>query len=167
MATLSSTSRADLWLRLFALLVPKEIRRQFLDDLLAERREMQERGVSRIRIELASFNEILNGIAQHVPLEPMAAGVTVRPQLAERAAWIGWIAWRIAGPALLVGFLVGPAPLFWYGVCSLALAFTCVITVTVAGPAPLSLHQRSCWPCSPSSCWARSEGWPTCSPARG
>ena len=136
-----SKSGGDRWLRLFAILVPREIRRQFVRDLIAERQEMRDKKEQPALVFFVSFKVILDGIAQHMPLQTAPSRSIAQPPLADRAAVFGWIAWRISGPALLCGYLFGSASVFWTGVAVLVLAFASVIAVAVAGRAPMSVKQ--------------------------
>lgn len=136
-----SRPRGDRWYRLLAILVPRDIRHQFLGDLLQEREDMRERGDLPALIMLFSFKEVLNGIAQHMPLRPEPSGAIGQTALAERAAPVGWIAWRISGPALFCGYVFGSGAVFWTGVAMLVLAFASVLAVAMAGRPPLTPAQ--------------------------
>ena len=135
-------SHAQVWVKLLSCAVPGDIRPRFREDLLETRRALREQGLSRIRIEAACFRELINGIAQHMPLRPLSSGVSPRPQLAERCARVGWVAWRMVGVALLAGFAV-PHLIAYAGVL-MALTLACVVTITLTAPLELSPQQRRC-----------------------
>ncbi len=133
---------AQVWTKLLSYAVPGDIRPQFREDLLETRHSMREQGLSHLRIEAACFRELINGIAQHMPLKPLSSGVSPRPQLAERCARVGWVAWRMTGVALLAGFAV-PHLIAYAGVL-MALTLACVVTITLTAPLELSPQQRRC-----------------------
>lgn len=133
-----TAGRGDWWLGLLGHLVPRNIRHHFVGDLLQEREEMRGRGVSRLRMNLRSAWEMVNGIVQHVPLAPEPAGTLEQPVLAERAALVGWLAWRACGPALFLGYVVGPFAVFWAGVALLAIAVVSLVVVAATARASLS-----------------------------
>ncbi len=136
-----SKPSGDHWLRLLSILVPREIRHQLVGDLIAERQEMRDQKEQPALIFFLSLKEILDGIAQHMPLQPAPSGSIAQPPLADRAAVFGWIAWRISGPALLCGYLFGSASVFWTGVAVLVLAFASVLAVAMAGREPMTVSQ--------------------------
>jgi hypothetical protein len=136
-----SKSGSNRWLRLFSILVPGDIRHQFVGDLIAEREEMRDQNEQPALIFFMSLKEILSGIAQHMPLRPAPTGSIAQPPLADRAALFGWIAWRISGPALLCGYLFGSGAVFWTGVAMLVLAFASVLAVAMAGREPMTAPQ--------------------------
>ncbi len=135
-------SHAQVWVKLLSCAVPGDIRPQFREDLLETRRALRDQGLSRIRIEAACFRELINGIAQHMPLRPLSSGVCPRPQLAESCARVGWVAWRMAGVTLLAGFAV--PHLIGYAALLMGLALACVVTITLTGPLDFSPQQRRC-----------------------
>ncbi len=130
------------WVKLFALVVPGDIRRDFTANLLADRREMQARGVSALRMNFSLLCEILNGFAQYAPLRPVVAASSPKPRIAERAAIGGNIAWRCAGPALLVGYLLSSTLLLVLGGLLLAGAFGCLVTVASTSGNPMPERQQ-------------------------
>jgi hypothetical protein len=121
--------RGDRWLGFLAVLIPGNIRHHFLADLLKDREEMRARGVSRVWTNLRSAWEIVNGVVQRVPLAPEPHGAPDTPAAAEHAATAGWLAWRLCGPALFLGYMVGPAAVFWVGVTMLGVAVAALVTV--------------------------------------
>jgi hypothetical protein len=125
------------WVRALALLVPGDIRREFRADLEADRYEMCERGVSPLMMNLAAGRDLLAGFAQYAPLRPVVAGTSPKPRVALRAALGGWIGWRIAGPALLIGYVLGSTLLIVLGGLLLAGAFGCLVTVAATAENPL------------------------------
>ena len=133
---------AQAWVKLLSYAVPGDIRPQFREELLETRRALREQGLGRIRIEAACFRELINGIAQHMPLRPLSSGVSPRPQLAERCARVGWVAWRMVGVALLASFAV-PHLIAYAGVL-MVLTLACVVTITLTAPLELSPQQRRC-----------------------
>ncbi len=136
-----SKPASNRWLRLFSILVPGEIRHQFVGDLIAERQEMRDQKEQPALIFLMTLKVILDGIAQHMPLQPAPSGSIAQPPLAYRAALFGRIAWRISGPALFCGYLFGSGAVFWTGVAMLVLAFASVLAVAIAGREPMTVSQ--------------------------
>ena len=130
------------WVKLLALVVPGDIRRDFTANLLADRREMQARGVSPLRINFSLVCSLLNGFAQYAPLRPVVAATSPKPRIAERGALIGSIAWRCAGPALLVGYLLSSTLLLVLGGILLAAAFGCLITVASTSVNPMPEREQ-------------------------
>lgn len=128
------------WVKAFTLVVPGDIRRDFTANLLADRREMQAKGVSALRMNFSLVCELLNGFAQYAPLRPVVASTSPRPRIAERAALGGAIAWRSAGPALLIGYLLSSTLLMVLGGLLLAGAFGCLVTVAATSGNPM--HER-------------------------
>ncbi len=130
------------WVKLFALVVPGDIRRDFTANLLADRREMEARGVSALRMNFTLLCELLNGFAQYAPLRPVVAATSPKPRLAERAALAGTIAWRCAGPALLIGYLLSSTLLIVLGGLLLAGAFGCLVAVASTSVNPMPARQQ-------------------------
>lgn len=130
------------WVKLFALVVPGDIRRDFTANLLADRREMQARGVSALRMNFSLLCEILNGFAQYAPLRPVVAATSPKPRIAEKAALGGTIAWRCAGPSLLVGYLLSSTLLIVLGGLLLAGAFGCLVAVASTSVNPMPERQQ-------------------------
>jgi hypothetical protein len=130
------------WVKLFALVVPGDIRRDFTANLLADRREMQARGTSALRMNFSLLCEILNGFAQYAPLRPVVAATSPKPRVAERAALGGTIAWRCAGPALLVGYLLSSTLLIVVGGLLLVGAFGCLVAVASTSVNPMPERQQ-------------------------
>lgn len=134
--------RGDRWLGILAILIPANIRHHFLGDLLKEREEMRGRGLSRLRMNLASAWEVVNGIVQRVPLAPEPHGAAETPPAAENAALAGWLAWRACGPALFLGYVVGPSAVFWIGVALLGVAVASLVVVACAKGSLSDLQTR-------------------------
>lgn len=130
------------WVKLFTLVVPGDIRRDFTANLLADRREMQARGVSALRMNFSLLCVLLNGFAQYAPLRPVVAATSPKPRIAERAAVGGTIAWRCAGPALLVGYLLSSTLLIVLGGLLLAVAFGCLVAVASTSVNPMPERQQ-------------------------
>jgi len=130
------------WVKAFALVVPGDIRRDFTANLLADRREMEARGVSSLRMNFSLLCQLLNGFAQYAPLRPVVAATSPKPHVAERAALGGMIAWRCAGPAMLVGYLLSSALLIVLGGIGLAVAFGCLVTVASTSTNPMPERQQ-------------------------
>jgi hypothetical protein len=106
----------DRWVRRASVLVPREIREFFLADLLAERAERRARGGSRLRTDISSLRELLDGIAQHAPLRPrLPEAQAEQPAIAARAALFGWCAWRVTGACLFLGHMLGYGKFFVLG----------------------------------------------------
>ena len=67
------------WVRRLAIFVPRDIRRDFVGNLWADNREMQEAGASRLKVSLSMARALLEGFAQHAPLEPAVTGTSEVP----------------------------------------------------------------------------------------
>jgi len=130
------------WVKLLTLVVPGDIRRDFTANLLADRREQQARGVSALRMNFSLLSQLLNGFAQYAPLRPVVAATSPKPRLAQRAALIGTISWRSAGPALLVGYVLSSTLLIVLGGLLLATAFGCLVTVASTSGNPMPEQQQ-------------------------
>jgi len=129
------------WVKAASLVVPGDIRREFTANLLADRREMQARGVPSPLVTFHTCRELLAGFAQYAPLRPLVAGTSPKHHVAERAAVGGWIAWRVAGPAFLIGYVLGSIPLLVLGGVLLAGAFGALVAVASTARNPLTPHQ--------------------------
>jgi hypothetical protein len=125
------------WVKLLTLVVPGDIRRDFTANLLADRREMQARGVSKLRMNTALVVSLLNGFAQYAPLRPVVAATSPKPRISEKAALVGSVAWRCAGPALFVGYILSSTLLVVLGGILLATAFGSVVTVAATSVSPM------------------------------
>jgi hypothetical protein len=128
--TKPSKHGSDGWVRLLAIVVPREIRRQFVGELMAERTEMREQGVPPWRIKLRTIGALMVGLVQHAPL------VEVDPEegptsAAERAGTIGWLLWRASGPILFLGYAFSITALVVLGVLALIGCFACIGAVVV------------------------------------
>jgi hypothetical protein len=88
-------------------LLPGGIRERFRDELLAGRRDMRELGMPAFEIRLFTFQQLILGLAQHAPLQRSRAD----DGWANPRTFYGWVAWRVAGPLLLLAFLTGS---FWF-----------------------------------------------------
>ncbi len=130
------------WVKLLTLVVPGDIRRDFTANLLADRREQQARGVSALRMNFSLLCQLLSGFAQYAPLRPVVAATSPKPRIAERAALVGIIAWRSAGPALLVGYVLSSTLLIVLGGLLLATAFGCLVTVASTSVNPMPEQQQ-------------------------
>jgi hypothetical protein len=130
------------WVKLLTVVVPGDIRRDFTANLLADRREMQARGVSALKMNFSLVCALLNGFAQYAPLRPVVAATSPKPRIADRAALIGSIAWRCAGPALLVGYILSSTLLMVLGGLLLAAAFGCLVTVAATSTNPMPEPQQ-------------------------
>ena len=126
------------WVKLLTLVVPGDIRRDFTANLLADRREMQARGVSTLKMNFALLVSLLNGFAQYAPLRPVVAAASPKPRISEKAALYGSIAWRCAGPSLFVGYVLSSTLLIVLGAILLVASFGCLVTVatTCVNPMP-------------------------------
>jgi hypothetical protein len=130
------------WVKAFTLVVPGDIRRDFTANLLADRREMEARGVSALRRNFSLVLELLNGFAQYAPLRPVVASNSPKPRIAERSALFGAIAWRSAGPALLVGYVLSSTLLIVLGGLLLAGSFGCLVAVAATSSNPMPERQQ-------------------------
>lgn len=130
------------WVKALTFVVPGDIRRDFTANLLADRREMQARGVSALRMNFSLVLQLLNGFAQYAPLRPVVASASPKPRFAERAALGGAIAWRCAGPAFLVGYVLSSTLLIVLGGLLLVGAFGCLVTVAATSGNPMPERQQ-------------------------
>jgi hypothetical protein len=129
------------WVRRLVIFVPKDIRYEFVGNLEADTEEMQEAGASRLKTSLSLAGGLLEGFAQHAPLEPAVTGSSDKPQWAAWSAGVGRISWRLLGPGLFLGYVLGSLPLLLAGVGLLVLSFACLVTLAVTGKNPLSEAQ--------------------------
>lgn len=113
--------RAIRWL---AMLAPAYMRHEFLGSLLALRSEMREKGVPRLRNLLATTRELARGAAQRAPLAWLPEKAV--PAGADRLTAWARAAWRVSGPLLLAGYVVGALPIFLGGLAAVAFALGCV-----------------------------------------
>ena len=129
------------WVRRLVIFVPKDIRHDFVGNLQADCEEMQEAGASRLKLSLSMARGLLEGFAQHAPLEPAVTGNADKPQLAAWSTGVGWIAWRLLGPGLFLGYVLGSVPLILGSVGLLMLSFACLVALAVSGKNPLPESQ--------------------------
>ena len=126
----------DRWVGLLLRLVPGDIRTQFRGELQAERADMRERGWPSWRVNVVTIGIVFAGIAQHVPLSRIDANAAAQPEVADRAALVGWILWRICGPLLFLGYALGSWMLALFGGLALVGAFGCIGAVVAKGREP-------------------------------
>jgi hypothetical protein len=136
------TAKLPRWAGILTLIVPGDIRRDFTANVLADRREMQSRGVSPIVMNYRLCRDLLNGFAQYAPLRPVVAATSPKPRVADRAAMIGTIAWRSTGPALLVGYVLSSTLLLVLGGLLLAASFGCLVAVAATSVNPMPAPQQ-------------------------
>jgi len=129
------------WVRRLVIFVPKDIRHDFLGNLQADCDEMHEAGTSRLKTSLSMARALLEGFAQHAPLEPAVTGNSDKPELAAWSTGVGRLAWRLLGPGLFLGFLLGSVPLILGSVGLLMLSFACLVALAVSGKNPLPESQ--------------------------
>ncbi|MHC4931456.1 MAG: hypothetical protein ACYTGV_04620, partial [Planctomycetota bacterium] len=122
----------DRWVRAIRFLVPRALRGEFLPDLLAERQAMRASGAPAWRVNVASLLEIFVGLAQRVPLQswPVEREPPAGPH--RRLALQGWISWRLFGPAVLLGKILGSFALFGFGLLALVIALVSVGVVATS-----------------------------------
>ena len=125
------------WVRLLVVFVPRDIRHDFVGNMEADCHEMQEAGVSRLKVSLSMAGALLEGFAQHAPLEPAVTGSSDKPVWAAWSTGVGSISWRLLGPGLLLGYLLGSAPILLSAVGLLVLSFACLVALAVTGKNPL------------------------------
>jgi hypothetical protein len=118
------------------MLVPNDIRHQFKGELMAERVDMRERGWQPWRVNVVTAGIVFAGIAQHVPLSRIDANAALQPEVADRAATVGWILWRFCGPALFLGYTLGNGWLALVGGLALLGTFGCIAAVVAKGREP-------------------------------
>ena len=136
-----STSNLAWWVRWLVIFVPRDIRRDFVGNLEADCREMHEAGASRLKMSLSMAGALLEGFAQHAPLEPAVTGSSDKPGWAAWSTGMGWVSWRLLGPGLFLGYVLGSAPLLLSAVGLLVLAFTSLVILAVTGQNPLPESQ--------------------------
>jgi len=129
------------WVRRLVIFVPKDIRRDFVGNLQADADEMQEAGASRLKMSLSMARALLEGFAQHAPLEPAVTGNADKPELAAWSTGVGWVSWRLLGPGLFVGYLLGSVPLILAAVGLLLLSYAALVALAVSGQNPLPESQ--------------------------
>lgn len=129
------------WVRRLVVFVPRDIRHEFVGNLEADCYEMQEAGVSRLKVSLAMIGSLLEGFAQHAPLEPAVTGSSDKPAWAAWSTGVGSITWRFLGPGLFLGYLLGSAPVLLSAVGLLVISFACLVTLAVTGKNPLPVSQ--------------------------
>jgi len=129
------------WVKALALFVPGDIRREFTANLLADRREMQARGVSSLLVNFMTCRELLGGFAQYAPLRPIVTGLSPKPHVAERSAAGGWFAWRVTGLSFVIGYVLGSIPLLVLGGVLLAVAYGSLVAVATTARNPLTERQ--------------------------
>jgi hypothetical protein len=137
---MSKPSR-DGWVGAMLLLVPADIRTQFRGEVMGERADMRERGWKPWRVNLMTAGLIFAGVAQHVPLSRIDAHAATQPQVADRAAVVGWVLWRLCGPLLFLGYAFGSALIAILGVVALIATFGCIAAVVVKGREPYDNHE--------------------------
>ncbi|MHC4848163.1 MAG: hypothetical protein ACYTEG_06875, partial [Planctomycetota bacterium] len=126
----------DGWVGAMLMLVPNDIRHQFKGELMAERVDMRERGWQPWRVNVVTAGIVFAGIAQHVPLSRIDANAALQPEVADRAATVGWILWRFCGPALFLGYTLGNGWLALVGGLALLGTFGCIAAVVAKGREP-------------------------------
>jgi len=126
-----------LWIRTLSLIVPRDIRHDFVGNVLADRHEMAEQGIPRWRRNIALGRELLNGFAQYAPLNPLLTVRSPKPDVAAQAARYGWLAWRAAGTAMLIGYLGSRWWLLGLGAFLIVAAYAGLVTLLVTAKSPL------------------------------
>jgi len=122
--------------RLLSLLVPARIRDAWIGEWVFARADRRALGLPALEVNLLSFEELLDGIAQRAPLRDRNAGGHGGAERSEvppgQSAGQGgamtrlcWGAWRLGGPVLLVGAAVPALPV--------ALAGAGLLGIAVAG----------------------------------
>lgn len=129
------------WVRRLVVFVPKDIRHDFVGNLHADCVELRAAGASRLKVSFAMALALLEGFAQHAPLEPAVTGTKDKPELAAWSTGVGRISWRLLGPAVFVGYVLGSLPLFLVAIGLLMLSFTCLVALAVTGHNPLPEDQ--------------------------
>ncbi|MHC4134591.1 MAG: hypothetical protein ACYS0K_06370 [Planctomycetota bacterium] len=133
----ASNSGLAWWVRRLVIFVPKDIRREFVGNLQADCHEMREAGASRLKVSLSMARALLEGFAQHAPLEPAVTGSSDKPVWAAWSTGVGRISWRLLGPGLFLGYVLGSVPVLLSAVGLLVLSFACLVTLAVTGKNPL------------------------------
>ncbi|MHC4549832.1 MAG: hypothetical protein ACYTEZ_13750 [Planctomycetota bacterium] len=136
-----SSSGLAWWVRWLAVLVPGDIRHDFLGNLHADLCELNEAGASRLKVALTAARELVRGFAQHAPLQPSVTGTLDKPEVAAWSAGVGRIAWWLCGPALFAGYLFGSLALLLTGAGLVVLAFASLVTLAVTAREPLPKPQ--------------------------
>lgn len=113
------------FLKTIAKVIPADIRMQWMGDLLASRADQRDFGMPESEIRLYTIERVLEGVAQRAPLQPV-------PKLedsATRLPGLTWFAWRLAGPALFIGYLTGSAGLLLGGAATVIAAVLVVLVL--------------------------------------
>lgn len=137
---MSKPSR-DGWVGAALMLVPNDIRHQFKAEVMAERNDMRGRGWKPWRVNVMTAGILLAGIAQHVPLSRIDAHAAVQPEVADRAAVVGWVLWRLCGPLLFLGYALGSGLIAVLGGVMLVATFGCIAAVVVKGEEPYDNYE--------------------------
>ncbi|MEE8107360.1 MAG: hypothetical protein V3T86_17635 [Planctomycetota bacterium] len=138
----SVKARRDRWLRIAVRLVPRHIRDEFRANLLADRKRSIAREGTTGPANWMSARELLNGVAQHFPLEPEAIGSRAPSAAVQRVGQTGFWLWRLAGPLLFLGYVLGSGPLLLGALTAILAAFASATVVILRGPDPLSPEQH-------------------------
>ena len=125
------------WVRRLVIFVPKDIRHEFVGNLQADCFEMQQAGASRLKMSLSMARALLEGFAQHAPLEPAVTGSSDKPEMAAWSTGVGRFSWRLLGPGLFLGYVLGSVPVLLSAVGLLMLSFGCLVALAVTGKNPL------------------------------
>ena len=125
------------WVRRLVIFVPKDIRHEFVGNLQADCFEMQQTGASRLKMSLSMARALLEGFAQHAPLEPAVTGSSDKPEMAAWSTGVGRFSWRLLGPGLFLGYVLGSVPVLLSAVGLLMLSFGCLVALAVTGKNPL------------------------------
>ncbi|MHC4938277.1 MAG: hypothetical protein ACYTHK_04845 [Planctomycetota bacterium] len=131
-----SKPSSDRWIGPLLMLVPGDIRQQFKGEMVAERLDMRERGWKPWRVNIVTAGMLLAGVAQHVPLSRIDANAALQPEMADRAAMVGWILWRMCGPLLFLGYALSSGWLALLGGIALIGTFGCIGAVVAKGREP-------------------------------
>ncbi len=91
--------------RLLSRLVPPDIRDAWIGEWVFARADRRALGLPALEVNLLSFEELLDGIAQRAPLREVHEGGP-----GGAVARLCWGAWRLGGPVLLAGAVLSVLP---------------------------------------------------------
>ena len=119
----------DRRLACLGLLFPRRVRHEYVAEMLATRVDARAAGHGMVLAALRTVRDVVIGIAQHAPLQMLPAELGDRSPLASA----GHMSWRLSGPALFAGCLLGSVALLTAGGLLLAVSLGCLIALAGYG----------------------------------
>jgi hypothetical protein len=130
--------------KLARILVPRAIRPEFTAEMLQRRAELFAVDPSRLRVLFETLRLLAVGFAQRAPLSSPGletnGPVTVPPHT-QTAVTIGLLAWRTAGPVLLLAGILGGMGPWLLGVGLLGAAFAALVLVVATRSEPYAASE--------------------------